>query len=448
MSKYTDTNADYAKRLQQVVKVRDTLEGLEHIQSKDEIYLPMTAGMKGRDASGARSASNPNLLLGTAQYIEFKSRTFMPDYVQEIQNGVAGLAFAEQVESNIDYALTEDGRNGEELAINMLAEVQQAGTTLLVVDAPIEGGEPFISEYPFESFVDFAVDETNKAKFTALKLAESYYEDDDIYKSNPIPRYREYQITDGVVRVFVRDEEGENIEAPAILPVDEIPVYVSGSIDTMPSYDPVPLLPVARAVLQIYRDSADYGQFKSLYGQGTPYATGITDQAEADNIMLMGFGAGAFWWSTTPEAKFGMIEAGEKSDEIYIRAFDLQKNFAERHAVAITQDTAGVEAASSMKLRAATKHASIYTMLNSISSAVVSATNMKLKWSGNPENAEFQLNTNFDQEEISSQLIAALDRSVTVGNTAISVLNNAQRKAKLTEKTDEELAAEIMDRET
>tara|TARA_R110000851_G_scaffold329896_1_gene502205 strand:- start:1279 stop:2625 length:1347 start_codon:yes stop_codon:yes gene_type:complete len=448
MSDYTQCNAEYSKRLEQVVKVRDTIKGLEHIQSKGEIYLPMTAGMKGRDRAGELSKENTSVKLGTAQYLEYKSRTFMPDIVQDVENGVMGLAFAQDVNTNIDYAITKDGRDGTGLAVDMLREVQEAGTQILVVDAPTgNGGEPYISEYSFENFIDYAVSDDNKSLFAALKLQENYFAPEDTYKIDPIKRYREYELKKGKPWQFIRTETGVTIGTPVQLKIDQIPAFVAGSVDNLPGYDPVPLLPVARAALQIYKDSADYGQFKSLYGQGTPYATGL-EQKEAENLMLMGFGAGAFWYANNAEAKFGMVEVGERSDEIYMRSFELQMKYAERHAVAITQDTAGVEAAASMHLRAATKHASIYTMLNSTSNAIVMATNLKLKWSGLPENAEFQLNTELNAQEISSQLITALDRSVTSGNTAISVLNNAVRKAKLTEKSDGELAGEIMDRET
>jgi len=448
MSNYTQCHKDYTERKKQVVKVRDAIKGLEHIQCQDEDYLPMTAGMKGRDRAGELSKDNSNIKLGTAQYIEYKSRTFMPDIVQDVENGVMGLAFAQDVESNIDYAITKDGRDGKGLAVDMLREVQETGTQILVVDAPTgNGGEPYISEYSFENFIDYAVHDDNKSLFAAIKLQENYFAPEDKYKIDPIERYREYELIDGKPWQFIRTETGETI-SDVQLKIDQIPAFVAGSVDNLPGYDPVPLLPVARAALQIYKDSADYGQFKSLYGQGTPYASGLTDQAEADNIMLMGFGAGAFWYSTSDEAKFGMVEAGERSDEMYMRAFELQMKYAERHAVAITQDTAGVEAAQSMHLRAATKHASIFTMLNSISNAVVMSTNLKLRWLGKPENAEFQLDTNFDNKEISSQLIAALDRSVTSGNTAVSVLWNAQRKAGLTEKDDNALEGEIQDRPT
>tara|TARA_R110002096_G_scaffold327284_7_gene521292 strand:+ start:2837 stop:4189 length:1353 start_codon:yes stop_codon:yes gene_type:complete len=444
---YIDCSDNYTERKEQVKMVRDTIKGLEHVKCQTECYLPMTAGMKGRDRAGLLSKENASVKLGTAQYIEYMSRTFMPDTVCEVKSGIIGLAFAQDVESNIDYPITKDGRNGERLAIDVLGQVQESGTHLLVVDAPAGEGSPYITEYPFESFVDYAVDENNKALFSAVKLKEDYFKPDDTYKTTPIVRYREYNLIDNKPVLFIRDENGNDLKPPKELKIDRIPVIVAGSVDNLPGYDPVPLLPVTRAMLQIYRDSADYGQFKALYGQGTPYAAGLENQEEADNIMMMGFGAGSLWYSMGENASFGMIEVGERSDEIYMRAFELQMKYAERHAVAITQDTAGVEAAQSMHLRAATKHASIYTMLNSISSAIVSATNLMLKWSGKPENAEFQLSTEFNAQEISSQLITALDRSVTSGNTAISVLNNAVRKAKLTEKSDEELAGEIMDRE-
>lgn len=448
---YSQCNAEYSKRLIQVTKVRDTIKGLEHIQSKGEIYLPMTAGMKGRDRAGLKSENNIAQGLGTAQYEEFKSRTFMPDIVQDVENGVIGLAFAEQVEGNIDYAITKDGRTGEGLAVDMLREVQESGTTVLVVDSPTNksgGGEPFIVEYDFESFIDYSVSEDNKARFSAVKLCENYFKPEDTYKTKPIKRYREYQLIENKPWLFVRDEQGEDLEKPIPLKIDQIPVFIAGSVDNLPGYDPVPLLPVARAALQIYRDSADYGQFKALYGQGTPYATGLDNKEEADDIMLMGFGAGSFWYSQGENATFGMVEVGERSDEMYMRAFELQNKFAERHAVAITQDTAGVEAAQSMHLRAATKHASIYTMLNSISNAVVMATNLKLKWSGKPESAEFQLNTNFNAQDISAQLLQALTAGVNAEIWPKSVARNAIRKSKLSDKTDEEMDAEQMDSAT
>ena len=162
-------------------------------------------------------------------------------------------------------------------------------------------------------------------------------------------------------------------------------------------------------------------------------------------MLASGMGAGAFWGTQSDSAEFGILESSASSDEIFTNKYNRELEAAEQYTVAITQKGSGVEAAESMKIRAATRHATIYTVLDSVSKGIVAALECVAEWGGKSVKPEFKLNTDFHTFDLSSQLVTALLSGVGQRVWPKSVPREAVRKAGLTEQTDEEMDAALED---
>lgn len=427
----------YTQQIPLVERVRDAIKGQHHVRSQGENYLPKTSGMKARGSDG------------NSQYNAYKAKARFPTITQDAENGIIGLAFESLPAIDIPYdVVTRNNRGVVDLSRTQLREVLEAGRSIMVVDAPVTGGDPYIVEYKAEDLINWSVDDEDDSKLTAALFEEKKFKDDDVYKTESVKQYREYLLVDGVATIQIRDKNFDPVDDPITLPLNYLPVFVLGSVDNLPDWDSIPLLPVSDCAFSMYQTSADHKQFLYAYGQDTPWATGV-DSDDTENIISSGLGAGSFLFASSPEASFGVLgTGGQGSDEIYINDFDREKKTAEQYTVSISQNGAGVEAAESIKLRAVTRHATIYTILNSVSSGIQEAITCMMQWSGKSGDPVFELNTDFTSIDVPSQLITAINAGVAQQIYPRSVSRNVVRMAGYTELTDDEMDTEILDNPT
>ena len=407
--------------------------------------LPMTAGMRARtdDAFKVNGKS-----AGLAQYESYLSRARFKNIVQQTENGVLGLAFGKNPEIETPLDKDKVTNNGQlditSLAKSQLRSAMEEGSGVMVVDAPLGGGDPYITEYPFESLVNWAVADDDDSKYVLVKLKETYFQDDDPYKAEPETRYREYALVDGKAQVSVKTEKNELIGDVVSLPLDYIPVFLSGSVDTLPTVDPIPLLPVADAAIRCYQISADYGQFIYTHGQGTHWATGVSED-EQENILKAGLGVGSILLAENDNAKFGVASVPSGNANTYRDAIGDELKEVAAYAVAITSDGGGIESAEALRIRSATQHATIYTILNSVSEAVTNALACMAEWSGKSGDTLFQLSADFTPAQASHQMLNALNSTINAGNLPVELLYRWARDEGLTDMTDDQLKAATLD---
>lgn len=438
-------HADYKEKQDDWKRVRDSLKGQSYIKKQRTEYLPKTSGMIARSADKYKDTYGNTP--GELQYCAYLERARFPDLVGQAKAGIMGLAYDKEPENETpfkDEPVTINKLGVEELSRVVLGEVLEAGTSVIVVDAPQEGGDPYLVVYPIESMTDWATDDRDTSTLTIAKFVEVYYEEGDIFKREPKDRYRIYRLEDGRATVEVRNEDGDLMVEPFILPFNELPIVICGSVDNLPTLDSIPLLPIADAAFRIYQISADHAQFIHGHGQGTHWATGV-DDSEQDKIVASGLGVGSMLFAENPDAKFGVATMAEGSDEVYLNAIKREERTASSNAVAMVSDTTGVEAAESIRIKAAAQHATIYTILWSVSNGIVRALEMLQKWGGKAGTISFELQTDFTNIEAAEQLINALDKAILSGNAPRSALFNVLRGSGITEKSDDEIEAEILD---
>lgn len=437
-------HSEYSAFKEDWKRVRDCIKGQTHIKSLKTCYLPKTSGMVAR--SNIKYRDDNGNTPGELQYEAYRERARFPNLVGEAESGIIGLSYDTDPINDTPFgedAVTVNGRDVITLSRDVLREVLEAGTSVLVVDAPSDGGDPYIVQYPIESVLDWAVDDWDNSKLTAVKFKETYYAEGDVFKENELTRYRIFLREENTVTVSVKGENGETLVDDVTLPVDYIPVFFIGSIDTLPTLDPIPLLPIAHAAVRIYQISADHAQFVHGHGQGTHWATGLSPEEE-EAVIATGVGVGSMLFG--PEgAEFGLLQMAAGSDDVFLNAIKREEKTASSNAVALISEGAGVEAAESVRIRAASQHATIYTILWSVSEGLVMALESLAQWAGRSGNVEFMLQTDFTDVHAAEQLINHLDKAILSGNAPRSAMFNVLRSAGLTEKTDDEIEAEILD---
>ncbi len=424
-------HSDYSKRLPQWARVRDAVDGQDAVQGKGVVYLPKTSGMVKNDKDGQ-------------QYDSYKGRARFYDITQNAENGILGLVFSKppEIDIPVDEVVTIDGKTITELAKSQVRESLETGRGIMVVDAPEGGGDPYITEYDCEALIDWAVDDRDKSKLIAAKFTEQAYEDSDVYKSEPKEQIREYRLIDGKPVVRVLDEHENLIGAEIKLPGDKLPIFFAGSVDTSPAIDPIPLLPIANAAIAIYKQSADYLHGLFMLSQATPWVRGINE--DQWKLMLeQGTGSSALWW-LGDEGEAGLLEKTGNGTAESRQAMIDEKELARSYAVEFTEK-GGIESAEALRIRAASQHATIYTVMDSVSSAIVQAVTCMAQWGGKSGDVVFTLEADFSAGAASDTMLNSINTAISSNILPLEIAFNYARQVGWTEKTDDELRAAIMD---
>ena len=432
---------EYIKFLKRWKRMDAALDDQETVHEAGEEYLPKTGGMRQRELLDPTGESHKD-------YENYKARARFPEITSQALTGIVGLVFEKTPLGVSDEKITNSNQTNIELARESVRAVSSKGRDVYVIDAPTAeegGGEPYIATYPAECLTNWKLTDRRAEPYLAVIREEIEKPEDDIYKHSTETVYRRYQRLEGgaieMARIIKSDSADIPISDPIILPIQEWPVIVPGSIDLKYNCDPIPLAPVARCAFSYYMKSALYELALYLTGQPTPVLSGVT-QDEYDRIIQQGIGSSAVW-HIGEEAKAAFLEISGNGIERILEAMQDQLNQAETYAVRLTQDTGGVESAAAIAMRAATQHASVYGIADTVSLGITQAQNLRAQWAGVSEPEPFEIKTEFSTGYASDQLINSLNTAVNSGNIPRSILFDALRQAGYTEMSDEEIETAI-----
>ena len=160
--------------------------------------------------------------------------------------------------------------------------------------------------------------------------------------------------------------------------IDEIPLFLAGSINNSFDLQPIPLISVANCSVQIYRKEADLANAEFLSCNPTLVVTGAINDGNLPAVvgssvmMVIPNELAQVFYTKTDTAALDHV-----SDHIK----DLYEE-AIRHGVAILDARKGVEAAEALRIRQATQSASIYSIYLSALNAITQGLKMMCKWYG------------------------------------------------------------------
>lgn len=428
MDEITTVHPEYTAMIEPWETVRDTMKGEAHIKKRGELYLPMTSG---QEALGT---------IGITRYDNYKKRSRFLDIVAPAVRGLVGIAHEKpafvEVPTRMQYILesaTSSGDTLEDLARKITREVLQTGRAPLLVDAPVDGGEPYISLYSAEALINWKQDAMG---YYLAVLAESDDVSEDEFGHEYARQFRVLRFTDEfgyTVQVYRETAGGLEMVEEYQIDTDAMPLAVAGSINTNASPDEPPVLPIARSAISAYMLSADYRQSLFMTGQPTPCTVGLGEKYPT------AIGADTVWH--LPEAGNAFfMEVSGAGIQLTADAIGAELERAEAHGSKLLQVGAGQESAEALKLRMLSQYATLQSVVMSAGEAIEQSLKSIAVWLNiNPDEITYEPNTEFVRTAEIGQL-STINQAVSAGNLPKEVLYEATRQSGLTEFTDEELA--------
>jgi len=400
-------------------KIHDCIEGENAVKGKRELYLPKPNKLDTSPENEAR-------------YLQYLNRAVFFNSTSRTLKGLVGMVFSKPTTIEIPTELeimneSDDGLTLEQQAKVLLEEVVSVGRGGLLVDFPqvdnvltkadLAGVKPIIAFYSSECIINWKTTVINGRKMLSLVvLAETRERDDnDEFEQETETVYRVLILRDGIYYSELYRGEGQSfelIESTTPLdstgtPLTEIPFVFCGSENNDETVDEAPLYDLATLNIAHYRNSADYEESCFIVGQPTPYLTNLS-RNWIDTVFNGGVEFGSRSAILLPEgATAGLLQAqpnmlafeamGHKEKlMIAIGARLIEKAEVQRTATEISADSVG-------------QNSILANTANNVSDAMVQALQHALKFLTNRD-AEivFELNTDFDSNNLSPQEITAL----------------------------------------
>ncbi len=416
--------------------VDDWLDEQDVIRAKGEVYLPMTEGMR---LAGHR---------GRAQYDSYVKRARAPSVLRQAMSGIMGLMFKKEPVGGEDLTpVTNTGLTVTELARDVSRAVIAHGRALLVVDAPTEGGDPYITLYPAQAAINWKTRPDNEYRLSLLVIKEQVSTSNDEFSHDTADQYRVYRESQGTVTVQLYDHRETPITEQIVLPTDRIDAVFVGSINTSPAVDPVPLYPVAQCAIAAYQVSADLKQDLLFSGQKQLWLSGMDEEQFRANIEA-GYGAGSVWYLGEEGGSAGFIESSGNAyaDMAAERKYEL--SMADEYAVRLARSGDQAESGKSLQIRASAQHASIFTIADSVSIGINEALQARAKWAGKSLPPTFYLQTDFTEAQATEQMLRSLNDAINSLNAPRSAMFELLRQSGLTTEDDDELQRQIEEAST
>lgn len=375
-------HTDYTKYKKDWVKVRDSIAGESVIKSKDETYLPRPAGMSGEYASA---------------YEGYKDRAHFPLICAYALQGTLGVILNTQPEfkvpKKLEYILkraTNDGLSLNQLFLNMVSDVLQTGRVPIVVEIDQVKNQFRFVKYNAEDFINWKTKINTKEATKELSLAvfkEPIDNASDEFDHDTKDGFIVLSILDNecIVRKYVEDKR--NYETVKELkyfgkPISTIPVFVAGSITNSIDIQPIPLLAVANASVQIYRKEADLSNAEYLSCNPTLVATGIVSEDEIPNVV----GSSVLITISDPTARVFYTKTDVAALTHVAKHIDSLYEEAIRHGVSLLESRKGVEAADALRIRQSVQSATIYSIYLSVLGAITEGLKLMCRWADLDEN--------------------------------------------------------------
>jgi len=400
-------------------------------------YITKTAGMRKLEKSGEDKHGEV--------FSEYVNRARFPAITNQARTGIVGLCFEKDPHgADEDTEITNTGQSNVALARDSVATVSSKGLDVFVVDAPEDGGAPYIATYEPECRTNWRSENEKEPTLTVLKESR-LAAGNDKYEHDTETVYREYErLENGSIKVsrFLLSEGGGQVSlaTPKILPIKTWPIITPGSIDLKPRLDPIPLLPVARCAFAFFRKSAQYELAVYMSAVTQHWVKGVDEKTYKD-ILAIGVGPMSLWnLGESEHAEAGILECDGSDIDKMVEGMRWELEQAETYAIRLTQASKAAEAARAIAMRQSTQHASVYTIARSVSLAVTKAQKIRAEWGGMPEPEDFRINTDFGETYTPEQL-RILNDMINSFNLPQSVLWEAARRAELTELNDDQIRA-------
>ena len=421
--------------------VRDCLAGEGAVKGRLEAYLPMTPGQR---LETPRPASN-------ADYLAYQGRADFPDLVRLTLDACGGLIHRRPATVSLPPELeplrrsaSPDGLGLADLHRRLTRNVLLTGRHGLLVDAPAGGAAlPYVADYTAESMVNWR-EEGGRADMVVLR------EDHPLPGPDPFahvtePRWRVLTLGAAGYRqgLWHRRDEEDFARLAEYAPggaagLDELPFVFVGATDLTPAPHHIPMLPLARMALRIFRLSADYKQALFLTSQPTPVIAGVEPGQEGLPEQI---GASTIWYLPA-EARAYYLEVGGAGIEAHRQAIGDLQDQALQMGARLMEGGRGAESAEALRIRAAAQTVSLTDVARTTAAGLERALRMAARWAGaDPDRVTVEPNLDFTENVLSAEAVRQLTQAWKDGAFDRSVLAwNLRRGGRLPEDGDHGLS--------
>lgn len=474
----------YIENLEDWELMRHTYHGDRIVKEQGFRYLPPTSGMV---QDGIANAEAP----GLKAYKAYRTRAYVPDLVREAVESAIGVMFHKPPVIELPAALEPMRematlrKESLEVLLRRITESQLiCGRLGLLVDFPantresspdLQGSDvvrtvgplpeptvPYIALYECEKIINWDQgyrDGLGVETLNFIALDETEFERTDDFEWQEEQKYRilllagndDENVASGTYQVGVfRDNRTEFTPDQLFTPMfrgntlSEIPFTVINSKDVVADPDEAPLLGLARLVLSIYRQDADYKQSLFMQGQDTLVVIGGN---QTDDEIRVGAG-GRLDVPLEGDAKYIGVESNglEEQRKSLENDYNRAKSKAGQLLDTVSRERESGEA---LTIRVAARTASLKQIALAGAFGLQQALQHAAMWVGaNPDEVVVTPNLDFVDEVFNPDDLVKLISAKNLGAPlSVESIHNWLRQMDVTEFDLEEEVAKIAEEE-
>ncbi|MFM9829740.1 MAG: DUF4055 domain-containing protein [Sphingomonas sp.] len=416
-----NTHPDYDKLLPKWKRCSDAVDGQDAIHAGGELYLRRFTNESDRDYQRRK------------QEVDFFNATW------RTIAGLSGMAFARDpvvdVPAGIKDMLTDinlAGRSLDDLAKGLVEDALEYGPFGLMVDYPpmpenvtpltlaaaeSMGMRPSIQYYEITSVINWRyVRLGNRTVLGMVVLKEDANIAEGEFEHKTEARYRVLDLDEAGAyrqRVFRIDAKGndELVEGPIYPllngnPLPELPFKIVGDVDEPP------LIDLVDANIKHYKVSALLDNAQLFAGAPTMVVTGhVLEAGETINV-----GGEKAIVLPDPNARVEYAEfKGDSVPSLERRLLSIEQRMAVLGARMIADESNQAETLGATKIKRAGENSILANVVIETSKAIEWALTLVALWAGHPGACKYEINRDFNPNNLSAQQITAIIASVQSG---------------------------------
>jgi hypothetical protein len=421
------THPEYRAYQSQWQKCRVAVEGEDAIKMAGDAYLPKLGGA---DESEYRSYK------ARASFFGASNRTVM-GLTGSVTRKPPQIEWPEGKKDLLDRIGIE-GESIDALANYALEEVITSGRCGLMVDAPPEEGDPYITFYYPENIINWdremGPDETGKVreKLTMVIVSEEVLvpdKGDDPYQKSYETRYRELRLDEEgllVVSIWKKRPEDRMVitndtswkkdwvkVGEDVLPtfrggkrLNFIPFKFITPSGTTCELEKSPILDLVNVNIAHYRNSADLEHGLHFTALPTAWVSGF--ETGSDALFL---GSTKAWSTENEHAKAGFLEfSGAGLGSIVSEMTKKEAQMAVLGARLLEETKAAAEAAETVALRQSGESSVLAKVAGAVSEGLTWALKVVAQWMkvGDEKKVKYELNKRFNTKSLTSADLQSL----------------------------------------
>jgi hypothetical protein len=413
----------------------------------------MTTSVGDLTASGKRYSSG-----AYAFYLRFAE---FPDIVGPALQGFQGVIHAKQpnieLPPKMEYLLedaTPDGDTLLNLWVESTKDILTYGRTALLPDI-VDGDRFAIARYEAPSITNWALMQKREGggpSFVVLREQFDTQSENDEFLVSEVEQYRQLHMVDGQYysTIWTKNSNTDWVAGESVRvewfgrAFEEIPLFVINSDgDGLDGDVTIPILPLARRALSIYRLNADYR--RALYMKGDPqiFLSGVKKEDAPSKV-----GGEMIWVFENPNAKAEYLDIDGEGIPLMRQAIeDEYKRFDAEGGKLLSSDGGSPESGEALRRRMMARQVTLRDIVTFAGLGFERMLKFVAFYMGeDPESVTFVPDTDFAEPTMTGREILELTQAKSAGAPISSkTIHGLMRRGRVTDMTYDEEIEEIED---